>query len=80
MSLASLSDLPEPERNRVVRIGYWTWLVLLLGAAAAVMYVRGIAAAVTAPLAAVLVLLFVALEIYQPILVRRLARDLQKEK
>ncbi len=78
--MASLSDLPEPERRRVVRLGYWTWAVLVLGATAAVLFVRKIAPAVTAPLSAVLVLAFVVMEIYQPILIRRLARETQQSK
>ncbi|MDA8346723.1 MAG: hypothetical protein M0Z66_14845 [Thermaerobacter sp.] len=78
--MASLSDLPEAQRRRALRLGYWTWVVLILGATAAIMFVRGVMPALTAPLSALLVLAFVVLEIYQPIFVRRLAHEAKQEK
>jgi predicted tellurium resistance membrane protein TerC len=78
--MASLSDLPEDARRRVLRLGYWTWLVLVLGATAAILFVRKIAPTVTAPLSAILVLAFVVMEVYQPILVRRLAQGTKRSE
>ncbi len=77
--MASLSDLPESQRMRVVRLGYWTYVVLIFGAAAAVMFVRGVWVPLTAPLSAVFVVAFVVMELYQPILIRRYAREAQKD-
>lgn len=78
--MASLSDLPEAQRSRAVRLGYWTWLILIVGATAVILWVRNVFPAITAPTGAVLVAVFVGLEVYYPIYVRRLAREAQQGK
>lgn len=78
--MASLSDLPEPQRRRAVQIGYWTWIVLIIGATAAILFVRNIFAVVMAPLSGIFVLAFVVLEIYQVIYIRRAARESRRDQ
>jgi len=72
--MASLSDLPEHERRLVLRLAYWSWLALLLGATALVLWMRGTLPIAFLPVAAVLLALFVAFEVWQPIFVRRQLR------
>ena len=69
--MASLSDLPERERRLALRLGYWSWLALLLGGVGIILWLRKVLPTAALTGAFLLVALFVAYEIWQPIYIRQ---------
>lgn len=67
--MASLSELPERERRFALRLAYWSWFALFLGAIGIILWLRHVL-----PVAFVLVILFVAQEIWQQIYIRQVLR------
>ncbi len=77
--MASLSDLPEKERRFALRLAYWSWLALFLGALGIVLWLRHALPIGVLPVAFVFVLLFVAQELWQQIYTRRVLRRKRSE-
>ncbi len=69
--MASLSDLPEKERRFALRLAYWSWFALFLGALGIILWLRKALPTGILPVAFLLVLLFVAQEIWQSVYTRR---------
>ena len=72
--MASLSELPEKERRLALRLGYWSWLALLLGGVGIILWLRKVLPTTALTGAFLLVALFIAYEIWQPIYIRRVLR------
>lgn len=75
--MPSLSELPDKERRFAIRLGYWAWASLFLGALLIILWLRRVVPEGLLGLAFLFVLLFVAEEIWQPIYVRRIVRERQ---
>ena len=75
--MASLSELPEKERRFALKLAYWSWLCLFLGALGIILWLRKVVPIAALPWAFLLVLLFVADEVWQPIYIRQV---LQRRK
>ncbi len=76
--MASLSELPERERRVVLRLVYWSWFALFLGALGIILWLRHALPIGVLPIAFVLVLAFVAQEIWQAIYTRQVLRRLKE--
>ena len=72
--MASLSDLPEKERRFALRLAYWSWLSLALGALGITLWLRHVLAVGALAVAFLLVLLFIAYEFWLPLYIRRVTR------
>ena len=77
--MASLSELPERERRLALRLSYWSWLALLLGALGIILWLRKVLPVSALTWAFLLVALFVAYEIWQPIYIRQVLRRKQEK-
>ena len=75
--MASLSDLPEPERRLAMRLAWWSWLSLALGALGIILWLRHVLGSGGLAAAFVLVLLFVAYEFWLQLFIRRVTRRRQ---
>ncbi len=76
--MASLSELPERERRFALRLAYWSWFALFLGALGIILWLRHVLPIGVLPVAFVLVILFVAQEIWQQIYTRQVLRRQKK--
>ncbi len=72
--MASLSELPEKERRFALKLAYWSWFSLFLGALGIILWLRKVLSTGLLPIAFVFVLLFVAQEIWQPFYTRQVLR------